>query len=76
MPCRGRWCWSWTTSTSLHSPEALDGLEQLLGATPAQLRTIILSRRDPKLGLHRLRLAGELTEIRAADLEFTAGGDR
>ena len=55
----------------LHSPEALDGLEQLLGATPAQLRTIILSRRDPKLGLHRLRLAGELLEIRAADLHFS-----
>ena len=32
----------------LHSPEALDGLEQLLCATPAQLRTIILSRRDPE----------------------------
>ncbi len=54
----------------LHSPEALEGLEQLLGATPAQLRTIILSRRDPKLGLHRLRLAGELLELRAADLHF------
>ena len=55
----------------LRSAEALDGLEQLLAATPAQLRTIILSRRDPKLGLHRLRLAGELLEIRAADLHFT-----
>ena len=56
----------------LGAPDALAGLEQLLGAAPAQLRTIVLSRRDPKLGLHRLRLAGELLEIRAADLHFTA----
>src|SRR5215208_470357 len=39
-------------------------------SAPTQLRTFVVSRRDPKLGLHRLRLAGELTEIRAADLEF------
>jgi LuxR family maltose regulon positive regulatory protein len=56
----------------LRSQEALRGLERLLGRAPVQLRTIVVSRRDPKLGLHRLRLAGELTEIRAADLGFTA----
>src|SRR5215217_5012997 len=39
-------------------------------SAPTQLRTFVVSRRYPKLGLHRLRLAGELTEIRAADLEF------
>jgi ATP/maltotriose-dependent transcriptional regulator MalT len=50
----------------------LAGLEQLLASAPAQLRTFVVSRRDPKLGLHRLRLAGALTEIRAADLEFSA----
>ncbi len=37
---------------------------------------ILLSRHDPKLGLHRLRLTGELTEIRAADLGFTRRGGR
>lgn len=58
---------------ALRSAEALDGLEQLLAATPAQLRTIIISRRDPQLGLHRLRLTGELLELRAGDLRFTAG---
>ena len=56
----------------LRSDEALRGLEQLLARAPEPLRTIIVSRRDPKLGLHRLRLAGELTEIRAAELGFTA----
>jgi LuxR family maltose regulon positive regulatory protein len=56
----------------LRSPEALDGLEHLLARAPEQLRTVMVSRRDPKLGLHRLRLAGELVEVRAADLHFTA----
>ena len=56
----------------LRSPAAIQGLEQLLGAAPIQLRTIVISRRDPKLALHRLRLAGDLRELRAADLHFTA----
>ena len=55
----------------LRSDAALAGLEQLIGRAPSQLRTVISTRRDPKLGLHRLRLSGALTEIRAADLEFT-----
>ena len=32
---------------------------------------VLATRHDLRLGLHRLRLAGELTEIRAADLRFT-----
>jgi LuxR family transcriptional regulator, maltose regulon positive regulatory protein len=56
----------------LRSEEALLGLERLLARTPDRLRTIVISRRDPKIGLHRLRLAGELAEVRAADLDFTA----
>jgi LuxR family maltose regulon positive regulatory protein len=55
----------------LRSEDALRGLEELLARAPDTLRTVIASRRDPKLGLHRLRLAGEMLEIRAADLEFT-----
>ena len=38
---------------------------------PAELRFVLATRHDLRLGLHRLRLAGELTEIRAADLRFT-----
>ena len=56
----------------LRSEDARAGLERLLSRAPAQLRTFVITRRDPKLGLHRLRLAGRLTEIRSADLEFTA----
>ena len=56
----------------LRSDEALHGLEQLLERMPANLRVVLISRRDPALGLHRLRVSGELAEIRAAELEFTA----
>jgi LuxR family transcriptional regulator, maltose regulon positive regulatory protein len=37
------------------------------------LRLVAAARIDPHFPLHRHRLAGELTEIRAADLAFTAG---
>ncbi|WP_332666727.1 LuxR C-terminal-related transcriptional regulator [Aeromicrobium sp.] len=56
----------------LRSSEALDGLESLLADAPPTLHVVLTSRRDPRLGLHRLRLSGRLTEIRAANLEFTA----
>ena len=56
----------------LRSPELLHGLESLLAGAPPTLRFCLLTRRDPKLGLYRLRLSGQLTEIRAANLEFTA----
>jgi hypothetical protein len=31
---------------------------------------VLVTHRHPHLGLHRLRLAGELTEVRASDLRF------
>jgi len=55
----------------LASAEALAGLEVLLARRPSLLRVVLATRHDPHLGLHRLRLAGQLTEIRAADLRFT-----
>lgn len=54
----------------LLEPNALAELEQLLGRRPPQLRVILSTRHDPPIGLHRLRLAGELTELRAGDLRF------
>ena len=54
----------------LLEPRALAQLELLLDRRPPQLRVILSTRHDPPLGLHRLRLAGELTELRAADLRF------
>ena len=55
----------------LNAPKALARLEELLARRPPQLRLILAARHDPPLGLHRYRLAGELTEVRAADLRFT-----
>ena len=49
----------------------LEGFEFLLRSTGPGLRLLICSRMDPLLPLHRYRLAGELTEIRACDLAFT-----
>jgi LuxR family maltose regulon positive regulatory protein len=56
----------------LVSPDAQSQLELLLAQRPRLLYLVLASRRDPSLGLHRLRLAGELTELRAADLRMSA----
>jgi LuxR family transcriptional regulator, maltose regulon positive regulatory protein len=55
----------------LNSPEALAQLTRLLANLPPNVHAILATRRDLRLRLHRLRLAGELVEIRAADLRFT-----
>jgi LuxR family transcriptional regulator, maltose regulon positive regulatory protein len=55
----------------LRSPEALAQLGQLLAGLPPQAHAVLATRRDQRLRLHRLRLAGELAEIRGADLRFT-----
>src|SRR3984957_19809597 len=55
----------------LNSPDALAHLSRLLTSLPPNGHAILAMRHDLKLGLHRLRLAGELSEIRAADLRFT-----
>ncbi|HJZ03202.1 MAG TPA: hypothetical protein VJ305_20970, partial [Streptosporangiaceae bacterium] len=49
----------------------LPQLELLVLRAPPQLRFVLVTRHDLRLGLHRLRLKGELTEIRAADLRFS-----
>jgi LuxR family transcriptional regulator, maltose regulon positive regulatory protein len=55
----------------LGSDQGLRQLELLLLRAPPELRFVLATRQDLRLGLHRLRLEGELTEIRAADLRFT-----
>ena len=44
----------------------------LLEHLPAQMHLVMTTREDPRLPLARLRTRGELTELRAADLRFTA----
>jgi LuxR family transcriptional regulator, maltose regulon positive regulatory protein len=55
----------------LHSPEATTELTRLLTSLPPNVHAILTTRRDVRLRLHQLRLAGELAEIRAADLLFS-----
>jgi LuxR family transcriptional regulator, maltose regulon positive regulatory protein len=55
----------------LGSVGVLPQLELLVLRAPPELRLVLATRHDLRLGLHRLRLEGELTEIRAADLRFS-----
>ena len=55
----------------LSSAEANEQLTALLTSLPPGVHAVVASRRDPRLRLHQLRLAGELAEIRAAQLRFT-----
>ena len=55
----------------LGSDEARRQLELLLMRAPEELRFVLATRYDVRLGLHRLRLEGELTEVRADDLRFS-----
>jgi len=55
----------------LRSAEALAQLETLIERLPASSRVILSSRRDPQIHLHRMRLADEVAEIRAGDLQLS-----
>jgi LuxR family maltose regulon positive regulatory protein len=55
----------------LSSAEAAGQLTALLTNLPPGVHAVVATRRDLPLGLHQLRLAGELAEIRAAQLRFT-----
>ncbi len=55
----------------LDSDEALRQLELLVMRGPRELRFVLATRHDVRLGLHRLRLEGELSELRGEDLRFT-----
>src|SRR5215470_4020437 len=55
----------------LACPDALAQLTRLLTNLPGDVHAVLATRRDLPLHLHQLRLAGELSEIRAADLRFS-----
>jgi LuxR family transcriptional regulator, maltose regulon positive regulatory protein len=64
----------WLVIDDVHelcSADALAQLELLVMRAPPLVRFVLATRHDLRLGLHRLRLEGELTEIRAADLRFS-----
>jgi LuxR family maltose regulon positive regulatory protein len=49
-----------------------EALAFLVEHQPPQMHLIIATREDPSLPLSRLRVRGQLTELRAADLRFTS----
>jgi LuxR family transcriptional regulator, maltose regulon positive regulatory protein len=60
----------------LACPDALAQLTRLLTNLPRDVHAVLATRRDLPLRLHQLRLAGELAEIRAADLRFSESETR
>ncbi len=68
----------WLVIDDVHElgPDALRQLELLVLRAPPDLRLVLATRHDLRLGLHRLRLEGELTEIREPDLRFTVAEAR
>jgi LuxR family maltose regulon positive regulatory protein len=51
-------------------------LTRLLTQLPEHVHAVLGTRRDLRLRVHQLRLAGDLAEIRAADLRFTEAETR
>ena len=68
----------WLVIDDVHElgPGALRQLELLVMRAPPGLRFALATRHDVRLGLHRLRLEGELAEIREPDLRFTVAEAR
>ena len=56
----------------IEEPAVHRSVEFLLEHLPSALRMVLASRGDPPLPLARLRARGQLTELRAPDLRFTA----
>src|SRR6516164_9707205 len=63
----------WLVVDDVHElgPQVLRQLELLIMRAPPGLRFVLATRHDVRLGLHRLRLEGELAEIREPDLRFS-----
>ncbi|MCB9418904.1 MAG: tetratricopeptide repeat protein [Ardenticatenaceae bacterium] len=55
----------------IDNPQIHEALEYFLDHQPPQIHLAITTRSDPPFTLSRLRVRGQLTEIRAYDLRFT-----
>jgi LuxR family maltose regulon positive regulatory protein len=55
----------------LGDPQILHGMRSFIRVKPATVQLVLSSRFDPPLSLARLRVAGRLKELRAAQLSFT-----
>ena len=68
----------WLVIDDVHElgQNTLRQLELFVMRAPSQLRIVLATRHDVRLGLHRLRLEGELTQISEPDLRFTVAEAR
>lgn len=55
----------------IDSPSIHDGLAFLVDHMPSQLRLLMTTRTDPPLPLARMRVRGQLLELRSTDLRFS-----
>ncbi|MFF4507539.1 LuxR C-terminal-related transcriptional regulator [Streptomyces sp. NPDC001401] len=60
----------------LGSADALEQFSRLLTCLPRHAHAVLATRRDLPLGLHRLRLTGDLAEIRGPQLRFAEAETR
>jgi LuxR family transcriptional regulator, maltose regulon positive regulatory protein len=69
---------AWLVIDDVHElgQDALRQLELLIMRAPSALRFVLATRHDVRLGLHRLRLEGEMAEIREPQLRFTVAEAR
>ncbi len=56
----------------IEDPSVYEALSFTLENLPSQMHLVITTREDPLLPLSRLRVRGQLLELRAADLRFTS----
>ncbi|MBI4928256.1 MAG: hypothetical protein HY835_10855 [Anaerolineae bacterium] len=55
----------------IHNPTLHEAVEYFIDHQPRQFHLALISREDPPMPLARLRVRGQMTEIRAHDLRFT-----
>jgi LuxR family maltose regulon positive regulatory protein len=55
----------------LTNSTVLDGLDRLIRSAVGRVRLVLSAQSDPLLPLHRYRMAGSMSELRAADLAMT-----
>jgi LuxR family maltose regulon positive regulatory protein len=61
---------------ALTNPEVLSELDGMIRNQDPRLRLVLAARSDPLLPLHRYRLAGQMRELREADLAMTGDETR
>ena len=62
--------WCWTTFTWSRGPRLLHALVYLASHLPSHVHLIVTTRQPGGLGMHRLRMSGDLVEMDQEELRF------